>query len=246
MPLNKFKSDALFFAAHPDDGEILAGGLMVKLAAAGKKVVLADGTRGEMGTRGTPEIRAAEAEEAAKIMGIQRTNLELPDGGIGRDIDASIKRIVECIREYRPRLVFTHTPGDHHPDHNAISQAVKQAFFLSNVLKYDTGQERFGPQRLLYFWSNRTHLPKKVDFIVDITGEWEKKIEALKAHRSQVAGGQEEGPKTYLTSDLFWHRIESRFGYFGSLINVKYGEPYMSEAPLRIDNPLMFSDLEVE
>lgn len=243
MVEKKYLSDALFIGAHPDDGEILAGGLMASLAEQGKRVILADATRGEMGTRGTAEERAAEGKEAARILGVERTNLGLPDGGVGTDIDASTRRVVEAIREYRPRLVFTHTGSDHHPDHNAIHIAVRRAFFFSNAGKFDTGQERFEAARLMYFWSHRHDVPPRIDFIADVTHTWDKKIAALKAHKSQVAGSGYEGPQTYLTSDLIWHRIEGRFAHFGSMVRVKYGEPYIVEGVLRIDNPLELSDV---
>ncbi len=238
MSNSEFLSDALFVAAHPDDGEILAGGLMASMAKKGRRVILADATRGEMGTRGTAEERAREAESAAKILGVTRVNLGLPDGGVGADLEASTRAVVRAIREHRPALVFTHTGTDHHPDHNAISLATKRAFFFSNAGKYDTGQERHAPKKLMYFWSHRTELPPRIDFIADITDTWETKIAALREHKSQVAGTGYDGPKTYLTGDLFWHRIEARFAHFGSMINVKYGEPYLVEGYLRVDDPL--------
>ncbi|MCC5877362.1 MAG: bacillithiol biosynthesis deacetylase BshB1 [Candidatus Sumerlaeia bacterium] len=237
------QSEAIFFCAHPDDGELLAGGLMASMASRGARVILIDATRGEMGTRGTPEGRDAEGAEAARILGVERDNLELPDGGIGRDMDATIHRIVRAIRQYRPRLVFTHTGTDHHPDHNDIHVAVRRAFFLANVMKYDTGQERFRPRKLMYFWSHRHEVPPSISFIADITDHWETKVRAIKAHRSQVDPASDSGPETYLTSDLFWHRIESRFGFFGSLINVRYGEPYLVEGVARVDDPLQFPDV---
>ncbi|MEO8377170.1 MAG: bacillithiol biosynthesis deacetylase BshB1 [Candidatus Sumerlaeota bacterium] len=237
----KFSSDALFIGAHPDDGEILAGGLMASLADKGYRVILADATRGEMGTRGTMEERALEGANAAKILGVERTNLALPDGGIGHDMDASTRAVVTAIREYRPRLIFTHTGNDHHPDHNAIHTAVSKAFFVSNLGKYDTGQERFAASRLMFFWSHRTNIPPRVDYVADITHTWEKKIAALKAHKTQIAGGTPQGPETFLTGDLFWHRLEARFAYFGSLVNVRYGEPYLTEGILRVDDPLKLS-----
>ncbi|MBI1290528.1 bacillithiol biosynthesis deacetylase BshB1 [bacterium] len=243
MAQPEYLSDALFIGAHPDDGEILAGGLMASLAEKGRRVILADATRGEMGTRGTAELRAHEAAEAAEILGVERTNLGLPDGGIGREMEVSVQEVVRAIRKYRPRLVFTHSGSDHHPDHNALHEAVKRAFFLSNILKYDTDQERFKAARLLFFWSHREKLPPRVDFIADVSATYEKKIAALKAHRSQVAGTGFEGPETFLTGDLFWHRLHARFGYFGSLIGVRYGEPYLAEATLRIDDPLLLPDV---
>lgn len=237
-------ADALFLAAHPDDGEILAGGLMASMAEAGRRVILADATRGEMGTRGTAEERAAEAAEAARILGVERTNLGLPDGGVGTHMDSSVREIVKAIRRHRPRMVFTHSGGDHHPDHNALHLAVRQAFFLANVLKFDTGQERFRPSRLFYFWSSRHQLPDRFDFIADVTGVWEKKAASIKAHLSQVGGSEYKGPETYLTNDLAWHRLEARFAYFGSLVDVRYGEAYLAESFLRIDDPTTLPDIQ--
>ena len=211
---------------------------MASMAEKGHRVVLADATRGEMGTRGSAEERALEAAEAARILGVERTNLGLPDGGVGRDMEASTRAVVSALRQFRPRLVFTHTGSDHHPDHNALHTAVSKAYFLSNVLKYDTGQERFLAKRLCFFWSHRTNLPPRVDFIADISATWEKKVAALKAHKSQVAGTGYEGPATFLTGDLFWHRLAARFAYFGSLVNVRFGEPYLTEGIVRLDDPL--------
>ena len=235
--------DAMFFGAHPDDVEILGGGLVARLTAAGKKVIVADATRGEMGTRGTPEERAEEARNAAGILGAQRINLGLPDGRIGEDIPAATRRIVEAIREHRPNLVFTHEPGDHHPDHNALSEAVKFAFFQSNVLKYDTGQERFRPGRLLYYVGSRTRWPHEPSFIVDISGVYEKKMEALRAFTSQLPNPSYKGPETLISGDLGWHMLEARSAFFGSMIGVRYGEPFLADAPLRIDDPLILSEL---
>lgn len=237
MDSGQYLTDALFIGAHPDDGELLAGGLMASLSTRGRRVVLADATRGEMGTRGTAEERAIEASDAAKILGVERINLGLPDGGVGTDLDASAKAVVRAIRQYRPRLVFTHSTNDHHPDHNAIHAATRRAVFLSNVLKYETGQNRHQVKRLYFFWSHRTELPPAVAFVADITPVWETKIAAIRAHRSQVAGSDYEGAKTYLTSDLFWHRLEARFAYFGSLVDVRYGEPYLADGVMRVDDP---------
>jgi bacillithiol biosynthesis deacetylase BshB1 len=242
--MSEFLSDALFFAAHPDDGELLAGGLMASLAEKGKRVILADGTRGEMGTRGSAEERAAEAEEGARLLGVERICLELPDGAIRYDMERAERAVVRAIRTYKPRLVFTHSGTDHHPDHNAIHTAVRRGFFLATTAKFEPEYERHRAKRLLYFWSHRHDLPPHIDFIADITGVWEKKIAAVRAHRTQVAGGVAGGPSTYLTNDLFWHRIDARFAHFGSLIGVKYGEPYLSEGSLRIDDPTALDDVK--
>ncbi|MDK2971820.1 MAG: N-acetylglucosamine malate deacetylase 1 [Candidatus Sumerlaeota bacterium] len=236
-------TDALFIGAHPDDVEILAGGTVARLAHAGRKVVVADATRGEMGTRGTPEERAVEAANAAKVLKVERVNLGLPDGRISEDIPAATRRVVQLLRDVRPRTVFVHEAGDHHPDHNAISQAVKFACFQSNVLKYDTGQERFKPSRLFYFVGSRARWPRNPDFVVDITDSWDTKVAALREHRSQVANKDYKGPETFISSDIAWHMIEMRAGFFGAMINVRYGEAFLADAPLRIDDPLSLPDV---
>jgi bacillithiol biosynthesis deacetylase BshB1 len=235
--------DALFFGAHPDDVEMLAGGLIARLTSTGRRVVIADATRGEMGTRGTPEIRAAEAAEGARLLGAERVNMALPDGGIGHDPAASARAVVEAIRTHRPRLVFTHSGTDHHPDHNALHVAVRQAFFLANVGGYITPQPRHRPNRLFYFWSHRQELPPNLAFVADISPFWEQKIAAVRAYGSQFDPNTPAGPATYLTSDLFWHRFEARFAYFGSLVNVRYGEPYLADGVLRLDDPLTLPDV---
>src|SRR5690606_20024246 len=110
-------ADALFIGAHPDDIEIIAGGTVAKLVAKGYDVVAADATHGEMGTRGSREERDREAARAAEMLGVGRINLELPDGRIAEDIPLATRRVVEAIRTVRPKLVFVHETGDHHPDH---------------------------------------------------------------------------------------------------------------------------------
>ncbi len=236
-------TDALFVGAHPDDAEILAGGTIAKLVRLGYSVTVADATRGEMGTRGTVEERAQEAADSAKILGVTRVNLALPDGGIGNDLPAATRRVVEAIREHRPRTVFTHEFGDHHPDHNAIAQAVKYACFQSNVLKYNTGQERFLPSRLFHYVGSRNRTPRTPSFIVDVTETFEVKMEALRCFRSQLANKDYEGPETYISSDLAWHHMEARAGFFGNLIGTRYAEAFTADAPLRIDDPVSLPDV---
>jgi N-acetylglucosamine malate deacetylase 1 len=244
MTSSRFSSDALFIGAHPDDCEILAGGLMAKLSQKGYCVILADATRGEMGTRGTAEERAKEAEVAAKILGVERTCLGLPDGAVGADMEVAIKAVVTAMRHYRPKLIFTHTGTDHHPDHNALHLAVRKAFFLTNALKYDTGQERHAPVRLHYFWSHRHELPPHIDYVADISDTWEIKMAAIRAHLSQVPSTDYKGPATQLASDMGWHWIEARFAHYGSLVKCRYGEPYLIEGIAQMDDPLEFPDVK--
>ncbi|MDX2175133.1 MAG: bacillithiol biosynthesis deacetylase BshB1 [Candidatus Sumerlaeia bacterium] len=229
---------ALFIGAHPDDCELLAGALIARLADAGHRVVLADATAGEMGTRGTPQERALEAAEAARILGAERVCLGLPDGRIAHDRAESVRAIVHAIRQHRPRLVFTHSPGDHHPDHNALSAFVKEACFLANAGRYDTGQERHRVERYFYFWGHRDLPPANLAFIADATPYWDRKLDSVRAHRSQVHTPGYDGPATTLSDGGFWQRLEARFAYFGSLVGVRYGEPFTADQALRVDDPL--------
>ncbi len=230
--------DLLVVGAHPDDAELHAGGLMAKLASQGARVVLADATAGEFGTRGTVEERAAEGAEAARILGVRRICLGLPDGSVGADMEGAVRAVVSAIREHRPAFVLTHAPGDHHPAHGAVSEAVKRAFFMANVLRYDTGQERFAPGRLLYFWGHRHHPPPTNCFVTDITDHYETKVAALRAHRSQFHNPDYDAPRTFVSSDLFWRTVEARAAYYGTLGWVRYAEVFVPVDPLRLDDPL--------
>ncbi len=229
--------DALFLGAHPDDVEILAGGTVARLVAMGRRVLVVDATRGEMGTRGTPEERAREAADAARILGVPRLNLDLPDGHVGGDLPGATRAMVRLLRHARPRTVFTHEPDDHHPDHNAVSRAVKDAFFQANVLKYETGQPRHKTRRVFHFVGTRDRWPPPPSFVVDITDAWETKLAALRAFRSQLHNPDYVGPETYVSSDIAWHFLEGRASFFGSLIGVRYAEGFRAVAPLRIDDP---------
>lgn len=235
--------DAIFFGAHPDDVEILGGGIVARMARAGNRVAIVDATRGEMGTRGTVEQRAQEAADAARVFGVERHNLGLPDGRIADDIPAATRAAVRVIRDLRPRLVFVHESGDHHPDHNALSQAVKFACFQANVLRYDTGQGRHKVRRLFFYVGSRERWPDEASLIVDVTDVWDLKIEALRTHRSQFYNPDDPaGPETFISSEHAWKMIETRASFFGSLIGVRYGEPLRANSPLRIDDLLSLPD----
>jgi len=236
-PCDAPSCDALFLGAHPDDVEILAGGTVAQLVAMGRRVIVADATRGEMSSRGTLEERAQEAADSAEILGVKRMNLGLPDGRVGEDVAGATKAVAQLIRSTRPRTIFTHEPDDHHPDHNALSKAVKDAFFQANVLKYDTGQPRHKTHRLFHFVGARDRWPLAPSFVVDITDSWETKLAALRAFRSQLHNPDYKGPETYVSSDIAWHFLEGRAAFFGCLIGVRYAEAFRAVAPLRVDDP---------
>jgi bacillithiol biosynthesis deacetylase BshB1 len=221
--------DALFFGAHPDDVELTSGGLAALLASHGHTVVVADLTGGEAGTRGTAEERAREAQAAAKELGIaRRVGLGLPDTGLdGRD-PGQVGAVVACLREHRPRLVVAPDRHDPHPDHVEASRLIARASLLAGLAKFPSPGERHRPGRLL-FAMYRTLSPGP-HVVVDVTPVWERRVRALRAHASQLGGG--EGMSTYLTGPDFLAEVEARARVFGASIGVRYGEGFRVRGPL--------------
>jgi bacillithiol biosynthesis deacetylase BshB1 len=219
------KLDILAFGAHPDDVELAAGGTLIKATRGGASAGMISLTRGEMGTRGTLEQRAAEFERAAMVMKLAvHKMLSLPDGGLRPD-DASREAVVWEIREHRPTIVLLPYSEDRHPDHGAASRIVEDAAFFSGLRKYDTGQEPHRPAELLSYMQSREFAPS---FVVDISDFMEDKKRALGSYETQVhnpslAGAEEQ---TYISSEHYWELLMARAAHYGRLIGRKYGEPF--------------------
>lgn len=229
--------DVLAIAAHPDDVELSAGGTLINLARMGYKTGALDLTRGESGTRGTPEIRAAEAERAAQLLGLSvRENLDLGDARIWVDEESRVK-LVRVLRRLRPRVVFTQFWEDPHPDHAHGSRLVREACHVSGLAKYDqeSGQERWRPSRVAYFLFPRTVAPS---FIVDISAASERKWEAIRAHGSQFFNPQATEAQSRVSTQFFLNEIEARDRYFGAMIGVERGEAFFVREALNIDDPV--------
>jgi bacillithiol biosynthesis deacetylase BshB1 len=227
--------DVVAFGAHPDDVEIGCGGAVAKLTDAGKRVAIVDLTRGELGTRGDAEIRAREAAEAARILGVTaRENLGLPDGHIRADIESK-RAVVEAVRRLRPESVLLPYWRDRHPDHDSASALIYEAAFLSGLRRFETGQKSHRPTRLFYFvgWSDF-----EPTFIVDITAQFDRKMEAVDAFATQFRASASPDPETDLTSPRADWRIRSRCAYYGSLIGERYGEGFVIRGELRMEDPL--------
>jgi len=221
--------DAVFFGAHPDDVELTSGGLAALLASHGHRVGIVDLTRGEAGTRGTPEERMREAEAARVALGVAlRTNLELPDTGIRGADREQLRAVVRCLCEHRPSLVVAPDRHDDHPDHIEASQLVSRACHLAGLSRANGGGESFRPDLLLFALYRRLALPH---LVVDITPVWEQRLAALRAHVSQIEG---EGPSTYLTEPGFLGEVESRARVFGASIGARFGEGYRARGPIAI------------
>ncbi len=224
--------DALFVGAHPDDVELTSGGLAALLSAHGHTAGIVDLTRGEAASRGTADERASEAEAAARSLGLAvRENLELPDLGLDRRDPAQLAAMVTCLRRHRPVLVVAPDRHDVHPDHVEASHLVARACYLSGLARFPASGERHRPGRLL-FALYRTDLPPQV--VVDVTPVWERRMEALRAHKSQLDSGR--GPKTYLTRPDFIAQIEARARSFGASIGARFGEGYRLRGPLGVDD----------
>lgn len=229
--------DILAIFAHPDDVELTVGGTLLKMKSLGYKTGALDVTKGEMGTRGTVEGRAKEAEEAAKILKLDvRENLELPDGHVFVT-DVERTKMVRVLRRLKPKIILTHQLEDPHPDHNHIAYLVREAARLSSMQKYDGdfGQERIKVPMVAHNIFSQRVVPS---FIVDISEFMEEKTAAIRAHASQFYDPNSNEPETRLTSKNFIIELENRSRYFGSLIGVEAGEPFFVREVLNIEDPI--------
>jgi bacillithiol biosynthesis deacetylase BshB1 len=234
------KLDILVLPVHPDDAELGCAGTILKHIALGHTVGIADLTRGELGTRGTAEIRDKESLRSAEILGLHvRENLGLPDGFFENTREYQLK-VIEVIRKYQPEIVITNAYHDRHPDHGRASELVETAAFLAGLRRIETSindepQTEWRPKQVLHFIQDRYIQP---DIIVDVTEHWDKKIESIYAFGSQFHNPDwtEDEPQTYISSPEFIRIVEGRALEFGKSINVKYGEGFTSRKLLGVDN----------
>lgn len=230
------KLDILAFAAHPDDAEISAGGTLISEARKGKKVGLIDLTLGEMGTRGTVEIRRAEAAEAARIMGLSiRENLEIADGFIETNAP-NLEKVIRAIRKYQPDVVITNAPNDRHPDHGHAASLVVDACFKAGLRKYlvdGTGENAWRPKTVYQYLQFYIH---KADFIYDISHVMEEKLACILAHKSQFYDPNSNEPPTVIASKQFKEHLSARCLEYGLQAGFEYGEPFIVLRPPGIKN----------
>lgn len=226
------KLDILAFASHPDDIELGCAGTLIAHIAQGKKVGIVDLTQGELGTRGTPETRIQEAEDASKIMGIAaRENLGFADGFFQNDKEHQLK-VVEMIRKYKPELVIMNAVYDRHPDHKRGSDLVSESCFKSGLKMIKTTgekgeeQEAWRPKAVYHYIQDRFITP---DLVVDVTDFWDKKMETIRAFKSQFYNPDDSSPNTYISSPEFLDFIEARAKEMGHSIGVTYGEGFTKE-----------------
>jgi bacillithiol biosynthesis deacetylase BshB1 len=233
------KLDILVLPVHPDDAELGCAGTLLKHIAAGKKVGIADLTRGELGTRGSAEIREQEAAASARILGLSvRENIGIPDGFFENTKEYQLK-VIETIRKYQPEIIITNAYHDRHPDHGRANELVEASAFLSGLRKIETYfngelQQAWRPNLVLHFIQDNYIKP---DILVDVTDYWDKKIESILAYGSQFYNPEWEGePQTYISSPEFIQVIEARAREFGKSIQVKYAEGFTSRKILGVDS----------
>ncbi len=228
--------DVLAVFSHPDDAELTIAGTLLKLKSLGYRTGVLDMTRGEMGTRGTPEIRAKEALEAARGLGLDaRLNLEQPDGHISVTEDAR-RAMVRVLRARAPRVLFTSHWDDPHPDHAATSRIVREAARLATMRRYDedAGISAIKMPAIAHAVYSRLTVPS---FIVDVSEFAEGKMNAIRAYASQFYSAHSTEPATRISEQGFLREIEGRMRYYGSLIGVEAGEGFYVREALNVEDP---------
>lgn len=232
------KLDILALAAHPDDTELGCAGTLLVHIAQGQNVGVVDFTRGELGTRGSAEIRDQEAADSAKLMGLEiRENLGFRDGFFINDESHQLA-IIQKIRKFRPEILLVNAPEDRHPDHGRASEVSVTASFLSGLKRIETKddgkiQEPWRPKAVYHYVQSHYIQP---DFIMDISGHWSKKMETIMVFKSQFFNPNNKEEDTYISSEIFIKSIEARALEFGRTIGAKYGEGFTVDRTLGVDD----------
>ena len=233
------KLDILAIGAHPDDVELSCAATLVKEISKGKKVGIIDLTRGELGTRGTAETRNEESKNAADILGVcLRVNMDFEDGFFTNDKEHQMA-IIKMIRKYQPDIILCNAISDRHIDHGKGSKLVSDACFLSGLIKVETKdnngelQAQWRPKQVYHYiqWKNL-----EPDFVVDVTGFIDKKMEAVLAYKTQFYNAKSKAPETPISSKNFTDSIKYRARDLGRLIGVEYGEGFNVERYVAVDS----------
>ena len=218
--------DVLVVAPHPDDAELGAGGAILKMLAQGLAVGILDLTNGEPTPHGSIEIRAQETAAASKVLGIRwRENLGLENRKLEADLD-SRKKLAEVFRRVKPKWLLAPYWVDAHPDHVAATKLVEDARFWAKLSKTDMSGERFHPQRIFNYYCVHLKMHPQPAFVLDISEQWETKLEAIKCYTSQFVKGREHLQPSFL------EQLEIEAAYWGKTIGVKYGEPFHCKEPI--------------
>lgn len=232
------KVDILAIGVHPDDVELSCAGTLIKHKEAGMKIGVCDLTQGELGTRGSAELRLEEAEEARKIIGADfRINLGMADGFFDITKENRIK-IIEVIRASQPKVLLLNALNDRHPDHGRSAVLEKEAAFLSGLRRIETSingesQKAWRPSLVLHYIQDYFTQP---DLVVDISEEWDGKMQAIMAFGSQFYNPENKEPESPISSKEFMQVIEGRALNYGRYIGATYGEGYHCERPLGVSD----------
>ncbi len=228
--------DVLAIAAHRDDVELTCGGALAAQARRGQRTGIIDLTAGEMGTRGSAELRGQEAERAAAVLGVAlRENLGLPDAGITNTPDTR-RALAQRIRVLKPRVVIAPAPRGRHPDHRVAAQLIRDACFLAGLTKLDPTTPPHRPLKVLHAVAYREDHVKPT-FVMDISETFETKLEAIRCYGSQFDGTTWAG-EVYPNGESLYDIIRHQAAHYGSLIRCRYGEPFFTYETLRVDNLL--------
>jgi N-acetylglucosamine malate deacetylase 1 len=232
------KLDILAFGAHPDDVELSASGTLLIEKQQGKKTGIVDLTLGQLGTRGTVEIRKQEAAASAKVLALDvRENLEMEDGFFEYN-ETNIKKIITVLRKYQPEIVLCNAPDDRHPDHGKGSKIVADACFLSGLRKIETMnnnqvQQAWRPKQVFHYIQDRL---LDYDLVVDISSAMPKKLESIKCFATQFNSTDTIEPQTYISKPSFLNGVSDRAAQLGKTIGVDYGEAFMSAKKIGVSS----------
>jgi N-acetylglucosamine malate deacetylase 1 len=234
MPDSDPTVDLLAIAAHRDDVELTCGGTLLRAAALGRRTGVVDLTQGEMGTRGSAELRTAEAARAAEVLGLSaRENLALPDAGIVNtpETRAALARV---IRRLRPQVVIAPSPWARHPDHRVAAELVRDACFVAGLAKVAPDVPRHRPRKVVHCITYREDAIRPT-FVVDVSDVFERKMEAIRCYGSQFDGATQAG-EVYPTGEPLYDVVRHQAAHYGSLIRARYGEPFFTHETMRVDD----------
>jgi bacillithiol biosynthesis deacetylase BshB1 len=228
------KVDILAIAAHRDDVELTCGGTLVKAVTLGRTTAVIDLTEGELGTRGSAQLRGEEADRAAQVMGLSaRENLGLPDGGV-LNTPETRARLAVAIRQFAPSIVIAPSVRGKHPDHTMSSQLIRDACFAAGLKKVEPSVPAHRPRKVIHCLAYREDNVKPT-FVVDITDTFEKKLEAIKCYSSQFDEAIQAG-EVFPNGEPLYDIIRHQAAHYGSLIRTRYGEPFFTTETMRVDD----------
>jgi bacillithiol biosynthesis deacetylase BshB1 len=226
--------DILAIAPHPDDAELLCGGTLIKAVKLGRRTAVLDLAAGEAATRGSVEIRAREAKAAGKVLGLTaRENLGWPDAGI-ENTPRTREELAKVIRRFKPQVVIAPASRGRHPDHRVTAELVREACFIAGLQKIAPDVPKHRPRKVIHATAYREDAERPT-FVVDISDEFEQKLEAIRCFASQFEGVTQAG-ESYPNTEPLFDLIRHQAAHYGSLIRTRYGEPFVTAETMRVDD----------